>query len=206
MEDHAYFLAIEEAFIGLRGAPLLLSPADWQVASRWHREGIPLDVVLETLEEIFARRRQREEEAPVSLRYCAPAVERAWKRVRRLGEAAERRRPEPIDLGERLAALAEALPDTLPGSDELRARILALRGGHEQVEKDLGEIDRELLRTAAAELEPRARERLEEAAAAGAERAGGRLAASELEATRRRLFERLLRREMELPVLSLFGR
>ena len=43
--DQAYFQAIEETFVRLRGAPLLLSPADWQVARRWHRDGVPLPLV-----------------------------------------------------------------------------------------------------------------------------------------------------------------
>ncbi|HTQ81557.1 MAG TPA: hypothetical protein VMM92_16285, partial [Thermoanaerobaculia bacterium] len=57
-EEHAYFEAVEEIFVGLRGAPLLLSPADWQVARRWQREGVPLSLVRGALEEVFAKRRE----------------------------------------------------------------------------------------------------------------------------------------------------
>ncbi|HQN38153.1 MAG TPA: hypothetical protein PLQ31_01300, partial [Thermoanaerobaculia bacterium] len=46
-EDHAFFQAIEERFVALRGAATLLSPADWQLARAWHRAGIPLAAVLE---------------------------------------------------------------------------------------------------------------------------------------------------------------
>ena len=49
-----YFRAIETAFIGLRGAPLLLSPTDWQTAREWYRQGIPLEVVCDVLESVFA--------------------------------------------------------------------------------------------------------------------------------------------------------
>src|SRR5437763_16109793 len=83
--DHAYFQAIEEIFVELRGAPLLLSPADWQVARRWQREGIPLDLVRSTLEEVFAKRKERGAKGKISsLRYCAPAVEAAWADLRAL--------------------------------------------------------------------------------------------------------------------------
>ena len=75
-EDHAYFQAVEEIFVRLRGAPLLLSPKDWHVARRWHREGIPLDLVARVLEEVFAKRKERGTRGKMSsLRYCAPAVE-----------------------------------------------------------------------------------------------------------------------------------
>src|SRR3954453_16361708 len=81
--DHAYFQAVEEIFVQLRGAPLLLSPVDWQVARRWHREGVPLDLVRSTLEEVFAKRRERGAKGRISsLRYCAPAVEAAWADLR----------------------------------------------------------------------------------------------------------------------------
>ena len=57
-----YFRAIEEAFIRLRGAPLLLSPADWQTAKSWHEERIPLELVGRVMEEVFERLRERDPE------------------------------------------------------------------------------------------------------------------------------------------------
>ena len=41
-EDQAYFHALEEAFLRLRGRATLLSAADWQVAREWRRAGIPI--------------------------------------------------------------------------------------------------------------------------------------------------------------------
>ena len=88
MNDHAYFRAIEDHFIRLRGAPLLLSPADWQIAREWHREGIPLDLVLGALDEVFERRAERGSERPIqSLRYCSSAVAAAWKRSFSMSQA-----------------------------------------------------------------------------------------------------------------------
>ncbi|MGD2114214.1 MAG: hypothetical protein PVG07_04115 [Acidobacteriota bacterium] len=140
LSDHAYFQAIEGVFVELRGAPLLLSPKDWQTARDWHREGIPLDLVLRTLEEVFERRRERGEDSAVgSLRYCNRAVRAAWKRVRELtevaagqpGGGAAGRSPgssaDPaLDLPARLDALARALPEDLPGRESLAARIRGL--------------------------------------------------------------------------------
>jgi hypothetical protein len=111
LEDHAYFLAIEDHFVRLRGAPLLLSPADWQVARRWHRQGIPLELVRRALEEVFARRRERGAKGRISsLRYCAPAVEAAWTEHSELAAPGARVEAEAFDAASRLAALAAALP------------------------------------------------------------------------------------------------
>src|SRR5436305_902597 len=113
---HAYFQAIEEIFVALRGAPLLLSPADWQVARRWHGEGVPLDVVRSTLEEVFAKRKERGAKGRLSsLRYCAPAVEAAWADLRELSAPA--RRAE--------AAALPAAPAARPGRAAARAQAHA---------------------------------------------------------------------------------
>ena len=58
-EDQAYFRALEEAFLELRGKATLLSAADWQVASEWRRAGVPLDLVVGTMAALFERQRQR---------------------------------------------------------------------------------------------------------------------------------------------------
>src|SRR5260370_31817442 len=74
-EDHAYFLAIEDHFVRLRGAPLLLSPADWHAARRWHQQGIPLELVRRAPEEGVARPPQpRAQGPPPSPRHCSPAA------------------------------------------------------------------------------------------------------------------------------------
>lgn len=111
LEDHAYFLAIEDHFVRLRGAPLLLSPADWQVARRWHQQGVPVELVRRALEEVFARRRERGAKGRISsLRYCAPAVEAAWTEHSELAAPGTRVEAEAFDAASRLAALAAALP------------------------------------------------------------------------------------------------
>src|SRR6185295_3536233 len=113
--DHAYFQAIEESFVELRGAPLLLSPADWQVARRWHEEGVPLDLVRRTLAEVFARRKERDAKGKISsLRYCAPAVDAAWEEVRELTAPGRRVEAPAFEVPPRLAALAAAWPAGRP--------------------------------------------------------------------------------------------
>lgn len=205
-QDHAYFRAVEETFIRLRGAPLLLSPADWQIARRWRREGVPLDLVCRVLEQFFARRKERGRSGAVqSLKYCAPAVDEAWEEVRALGAGGRREPPEPIDPGPRLRALAASLPAALPAAAAVGARLAGLEGDAERVESALRELDDELVAAAAAALTETDRQRLSERVDASFAALGDRLPEAERRAARERLFRQALRRELGLPVLSLFS-
>lgn len=205
-EEVAYFRAVEDAFVRLRGAPLLLSPADFQVAARWRREGVPLSLVVASLEGVFAKRRERGAKGRInSLRYCAPAVDAAWAEVRELQGPARRAVPsEETPVGERLAALAEALPEGLAGRDAWRQRLLALGGSAEAVEQALRALDDELLAAVDAGLDPASRERLDGEVAVILEGLRDRFPDSELEALRAQLRRQRLRRLLELPVLTLF--
>jgi hypothetical protein len=211
-DDHAYFQAIEEIFVALRGAPLLLSPADWHVSRRWHQEGIPLDLIRGALQEVFARRKERGAKGKISsLRYCAPAVEAAWAERRELTVPGDRLALPPFDLEARLRSLAAALPETWSGRAPLAGRLTALAaltalaGDPQAVEEALAGLDREMLAAAAESLDGTARS--EVAAAVEKTLAGlrGRLAAGELERSRERLTHQVLRQRLGLPVLSLFS-
>ncbi len=202
MEEHAYFRAIEERFITLRGAPLLLSPADYQVAREWWRNGVPLNIVEEALEELFSRQPERKIQ---SLRYCASAVEAAWKRAETLEQAGRRTPQPPMDLTGRLQRLAEALPTDLAGGDAIRRELLTQEGAPEEIEAQLAELDARLIALAEATLSADEREALEQRLLGALEPLAERLPESEVAAARRRLFEQALRRERKLPFLSLFS-
>jgi len=204
--DHAYFQAVEEIFVALRGAPLLLSPADWQVARRWHEEGVPLDLVRRTLAEVFARRKERRAKGKISsLRYCAPAVEAAWEEVRELTAPGRRAGAEELEVAPRLAALAASLPAGLPDRETLAARIAALDGDPQEVEDQLSALDREVLDAAAAGLEADVLAEIDAAVEKTLAAFGKRLPADEVEHSRLRLARQVLRRRLGLPVLSLFS-
>jgi hypothetical protein len=209
-EDHAYFLALEDLFIRLRGAPLLLSPKDWQTAREWRREGIPLELVRRTLEEVFERRRKRGADRPVSsLRYCARAVKGAWAKVQELTAAGERGEAPAFDLPGRLAALAAALPEDLPDRPAWGGRITALGSemgdDMERVEEALARLDEELLPAAEGTLDDAGRKALTAEVSHALTALAGRLSKDELERSRGQLRRRLLRRRLRLPVLSLFA-
>jgi hypothetical protein len=201
----AFFHAVEEAFVRLRGAPLLLSPADFQVAARWQREGVPLGLVLATLEEVFAKRRERGARGRInSLRYCAPAVDAAWQEVQELQGPARREGAGDLAVAERLAELALALPAGAEW-EPWRARLLALEGAPAEVEEELRRLDDELLGDLEGALPSAERERLSAEVEAIVEGLRDRFPDAELVALRERLFRQRLRRAHALPVLSLFG-
>jgi hypothetical protein len=204
--DHAYFQAIEEIFVELRGAPLLLSPTDWQVARRWHQEGVPLDLVRQALAEVFARRKERKAKGKISsLRYCAPAVEAAWADLRELTAPAHRVEAPAFEVASRLAALAAALPAALTGREILAARLSALTGDPHEVEAQLSGLDREMLDRAWEGLDIASRAEVDVTVEKTLASLGGRLPAADLESSRERLARQTLRRKLGLPVLSLFS-
>lgn len=206
-EDHAYFEAVEEIFVRLRGAPLLLSPADYQVAKRWHQDGVPLDLVRRTLEEVFAKRKERGAKGKISsLRYCAPAVDAAWEDLREMTAPGERSEAPALDLAGRLRNLAAALPETLSGRDGLANRMAALAAFDPQtIEHHLSDLDREMVETALGSLDGDMRSAIDAAVEKTLGALAGRLPAEEIERSRERLVSQVLRRRLGLPVLSLFS-
>jgi hypothetical protein len=205
-EDHAYFKALEEIFLQLRGSPLTLSPADWRVAQRWHRQGVPLEVVRRAMEAVFEKRRERGAKRKIaSLRYMAHAVEAMWAELRELAAPGARDEGGEVDLAPRLGALAAALPADLSGREELAARVTALAGDSEEVERALAALDRELLERAERELGGELREEVEAAVERTLGALAGRLEPQDLEGARTRLARQVLRQRLGLPVLSLFA-
>lgn len=205
-DDHAYFQAIEATFIGLRGAAVLLSPADWQTARAWHRDGIPLALVQETLRTLFARRREQGKADQIqTLRYCSSAVKRAWKAQQALRAPGRRAEVPAFDIDARLKTLASALPATLDGRERWAARIRALEGIAEEVEETLTTLDAELLADVEKGLDATGRRALEEALTNALATLTKRLPKDEVAAATSRLRQQLLREKQALPVLSLFA-
>ncbi|MCL4836901.1 MAG: hypothetical protein KJ058_02905 [Thermoanaerobaculia bacterium] len=206
-EDHGFFRAIEERFVALRGTATLLSPADWQLARAWRREGIPLDAVLEGLERAFARHRERGRTGRISsLRYCRPLVEEVWRERRDLGVLSRRSAPAPaLEVYERLARLAAVLPPGLPRRQERAAEIAGLSGEPAAVETRLAAIEERWLGEELAHLDDAGRAEVDRVVARSLAAVSGRLDAAAVEAARAPLRLRALKRRLGLPDLSLFS-
>jgi len=55
-DQDAYLDTIANRFGSRKGTPLPLAPADWQIVERWWQGGVPLWVILESIDEVFDRK------------------------------------------------------------------------------------------------------------------------------------------------------
>ena len=84
LDEAAYAMKVEEAFITERGTPFLVSPKDWTLIRGWREGGIPVDVVVRAVRETFEKRRARGQAGKISsIAYCASSVEELWEMERR---------------------------------------------------------------------------------------------------------------------------
>lgn len=202
----AYFEVIETVFVRLRGAPLLLSPADWQVAREWFEAGIPLDLVRQTLESVFARRKERGARGRIqSLRYCADSVWQAWDETRELEAGGVRQTVATMNVQARLSGISGSLPEELPDREEWVERIEGLSGTSAEVEKSLAELDAQLLAAVERSLNEPDRKRLTARVDAVITGLQTRLPDDEIESARDRIRRGSLRELARLPLLSLFS-
>lgn len=205
-EDQAYFRELEAAFLRLRGSGTLLAADDWQLASAWRRAGVPLDLVIATMERGFARQRERRSRRGISsLRYFRAAVAAAWDERRELQAGGTRAEQRPLAVPERLAALAASLPPELPGVERLAEQIRALSGSVAEVEPLLARLDRALLERLEGGLEEAERAAIERSVERALVPLGDRIEPAERQRTAERLRVQALRRRWRLPLLSLFS-
>lgn len=202
----SYFEVIEQAFIRLRGAPFLLTSADWELTRQWHQKGIPLAVVEQALADVFERRLAKGKDNKLwGLRQCKRAVEAAW-RARLDLEAPEKSGDESsFDVVGRLARLAQALPPNLADGEALKLRLVALSGDPEVVEKKLEKLDEELLVLVEQSMTTVEMRGLEDDLRSALVALAVRMSAEDLARAEQQLRQRLLRQRRSLPVLSLFA-
>lgn len=110
-----YFERIEAAFCRRRGAPLLLSPLDFEKAVEWFAAGIPAEVVEEGVEEYFKKLESRK--VPLRRAICLSFAEDQVLKAREVRRAAavgrraglEETRPEPERVADFIGRCASAL-------------------------------------------------------------------------------------------------
>jgi len=216
--DEDYFQAIEEHFARLRGRPLVLSARDVALVDRWWSARVPLRIVLESLDGVFARRAGSG--GPVlSLGYCRHAVEEAFRAWRegQLGAAPTDEVHAPDAARREAAALltdqAAALEGDGGGPRQAAARALRALAGRlegpapvplDRAEAELARIEDALIAALMEALPPGHRERLETEVVASLAPLRARLTGHALRTTREARIRAAVREREKLPRLTLY--
>lgn len=151
--EGTYAREVERCLERISQRPVVLSPRDWGVIAGWHARGIPLPLILETME-VLARRKKRGR-PPSSVAYFVRAVEESWQAVQEgravhLTGTADRPKVNQSDLVRPWADALRSgeLPEALSREvSNLVARVVA---GDDPAEVD-AELDSMLLRGNVAE-------------------------------------------------------
>lgn len=204
--EDAYCSAVVECFLRQPNVPALALPLDAQLAREWFRAGIPVEIVLREIGDVFAKRQLRRDSRRVgSLRYCAEAVTAAWEEVCAMNAPGQRTEAEPLDVQPRLSRLAAQLPPGLPGRRGYVDRILALDGDSEVVEAALQALGGEVYERMATAFNGADAAEVERQVEASVAALADRLPSEELDAHRHRIRRQLVRQHLRLPALSLFS-
>ncbi|MGA8026398.1 MAG: hypothetical protein WB992_04580 [Bryobacteraceae bacterium] len=146
-----YFTEIEEHFQRARGTGLfLLSPIDWALIENWKNSGIPVEAVLQGIDEAFEKWRSRKIKRRTvnSVAYCAQAVMKAAQRLTSRTRTAATSVEPPFSTDDVRAHLAKAL-DALhqrcePPFHEVASSLEALLADTQSRMQDLEDLERRL--------------------------------------------------------------
>ena len=209
-----YFLEIESHFAARRGTPAIFSARDWALVREWKESGVPLSIVIEAIDRCFDQRAETPRRRTISsLAYCRHAVNELWDERRDLQVGADATVPE-LSAGESLESLAGELRDRAAAMEDETLRVRIERAADEVArldEKSVPEIENALIA-----IEEKLYEDLTELVSGKVrESIDEKLSRSLLDVrfrdaeTRSRTLEanrrRILRTEIGLPRLSLFG-
>jgi hypothetical protein len=88
-----YFTEIEELFVRRRGRNLMLSPLDWALIEQWQERGVPLHVVLSSIEKVFdgVDQQPNRKRTIKSISYCKEEIEAQYAEWldRQVGKSAD---------------------------------------------------------------------------------------------------------------------
>jgi hypothetical protein len=202
-----YFLEIEAHFAMRRGTPFILSAKDWALMKGWKEADIPLPVVIEAIDTVFAKNEERGRKTISSLSYCRHAVKELWEERRNMLVGDHDSTPEE-DPTEALEALAQAIETSRLDANAIATlangvRELAKLRSVPLIEERLIAIEQELFARLVSELRDAEREELQAAivkSLGDPSRLDEKTRARTEDANRRRI----LRERYGLPRLTLF--
>ena len=228
-EEKSFFRTVEERFCRLRGAALLLSPRDWSMIATWWNERVPLPLILESLEEVFAARARRGDAREISsLAYVRHEVARRFRLHRELvavrrgeeEESARLRQEIRLHLGRvarRLTLAAELARERheedlaralLIGSAEIKALKRSAGKGEwnpASAEERLEQIESEIMDSARGALSTQEREALQAGAREMLSARGLRMTQDAHRITLNSIEENHLRQKWQIPAIALLA-
>jgi hypothetical protein len=138
-----YFQEIEAHFASRRGTVFVLNAKDWALMQKWAADGIPLPIVIEAIDSVFAKQEAAGKKVN-SLSYCKHAVKEMWEERKALTVGAEGVAPEE-DPASRLEELATLLVTTPAAAFAPRVRELATLRSLPKIEEALMALEEELI-------------------------------------------------------------
>jgi hypothetical protein len=222
-EDENYYAAIERHFVSLRGAPLFITPREWQLIDTWHERQIPLRVVKDGLDRTFEKRKSTR---PVRhLAYCRQAVEAAYRRfcealagsdhsvedgsgevstVRlHLGDLERSVVETARNLGTSQPALVQTLEHIAERLGELASNPLHA-DGFPNLERELGELEMAVVREAETALDEAERRHLQNEGELSLARYRSRMPDDVYRSALQSAYLKRVRGRFGIPALSLF--
>lgn len=161
-----YFTEIEETFVRRRGKHLFLSPLDWALIDGWKERGIPLHIVIRSIESVFdVYDRQPEGTRTIkTLFYCREEIEAQYNewlasRVGRNEGEGDENNEATLSTDDIAAHITDSIKklktiSNLSLSEDISraiARLEELRndltGDVETIDKNLGDIENLLYRS-----------------------------------------------------------
>jgi hypothetical protein len=211
----AYFNEIESHFAFRRGTPFVFSGKDWALLKSWQESGIPLAIVLEAIDTAFDARERSGRKGPISsLSYCRHSVVELWEERKQQLVGGQGSVPE-LDPTAHVKALAATLAERAESSDGPVSRAFVRSAGElaelaektratPAIEERLVDIENRMIESLLAAIPDESR--LAMLSSIDAELARYDIASEETrERTREANLRRLLRKELRIPRLSLFG-
>ena len=156
-----YFTEIEDTFVRRRGKNLFLSPLDWALMEVWQDRGIPLHIVIRSIESVFDvfDKQPAGTRTIKSLFYCREEIEVQYKEwlTSQTGKSAETSEDQPADgfsretIDSHVAAAIERLKantvnelreDILRAVSRLEEFAASIGDDLETVDQTLGDIEK----------------------------------------------------------------
>lgn len=211
----AYFTEIEAHFAARRGTSFVFSGKDWALMKSWHESGIPLAIVLEALDTAFDARERSGRKSPISsLSYCRHAVVDLWDERSQQLVGGQGSVPE-LDPGAAVRELAEVLQGLAASHEDAvgevfrqaseELAILASKGrSAPATEAQLIEVETRMMESLLQAIPARERDTM--VASIDTELSRYDIPSEETRTkTREANLRRLLRKQLRVPRLSLFG-